>query len=631
MKLIKSYSQLFESKATEAQALKILNNSGIPDAEPLVMKMAAGDSSQNQKNLPITAFIFANMGSPNLESIIEVVNDYEDLLVKKRITPIKIEANSLKIGDLSFNDFLKFSEYIHGEKSKYAPKRSSSVESDFQAEDKPIWSGNGIDIYSGDGVGKCIKYTQGGLTGRSYSFCIGQYGNKMYQTYRDKGVSTFFYIIDKNRFKQNPDGSVNLDDPLHIVVFDAKGQGTVELTDANNTTGSISEYGSDTKGYIEYLQSKDVPVDKLLVNRPKTKEEEEEDDLLSETNPDLQWFVRLPFKYKSSYIGRGHGLTDEQFDYLPKDGELQAQYVNTGLGIPEYQYRKLSNNLKKSYLRKIEQSIEQDPSNVEYYYDLTEDKAREFLKNPDMIYYINFQLFSKEFQLEVLEKYKFNPEKFEPSVVSEFLNADEERAKKIISKRPTDLRFIEKPSEEVQKIAVSQYGGAIRYIKNPSKKIQKIAVSNDGAAIKYIENPSEELQEIAVSEKGGAIQYIENPSEELQKIAVSKSPYAIQYIENPSEELQKIVVSKSAYSIEYIENPSEELQKIAVSYDVSAILLIKNPSEKIQMLAVSNDGAAIKYIKNPTQKVKDYVKSKKNITENLKIHKKILSFFEFHS
>jgi hypothetical protein len=59
-----------------------------------------------------------------------------------------------------------------------------------------------------------------------------------------------------------------------------------------------------------------VPVDELLKNRPKTPEEEREQQLLGRQNTDLEWFIKLPYDYKSKYIGRGHILTDDQFDYL---------------------------------------------------------------------------------------------------------------------------------------------------------------------------------------------------------------------------------------------------------------------------------------------------------------------------
>lgn len=315
MKISEIYNQLLESKASEAQGLKILNNSSISDADSIIRDFASGDKSNNQKNVPIMAYIYST-GYNDIKNIISIVNEYDALESKKRVKPIQITKNGIVMGDKSFNDFIKFSEYIHGETNRYVEKSSggSNVAGDFKAEKKPIWSGNGIDIYDGEGVGKCISYTQGGLTGKAYSFCIGQPGNTMYKSYRDSKTSSFYFIIDRNHFKENEDGNVNLDDPLHIVVFDNT-KGGIELTDANNTTGNIAEYGSDSDAYVKYLKSKGVPVEKL-VNKPKTDQEEKEDELLGKPNNSLEWFMKLPIEYKSAYIGRGYQLTNDQFDYL---------------------------------------------------------------------------------------------------------------------------------------------------------------------------------------------------------------------------------------------------------------------------------------------------------------------------
>jgi hypothetical protein len=257
-----------------------------------------------------------------------------------------------------------------------------------------MWSGNDIDIYDGNSVGKCIEYTQGGLTDKNYGFCIGQPGNRMYKSYRDSKVSSFYFIVDRNR--KNEDNSINLDDPLHIVVFDNTNKG-IELTDANNTTGRISEYGQDVNGYINYLKSKSVPVESL-VNRPKTEQEIYEDDLLGAQNTDLSWFMNLDnpknqnYKkpvlevgqnelnyYKSAYIGRGHLLSDEQFDFLidSKNEDLLSQYVNTGIKLPEYQIKKLSNQDRKSYFRRrTRQRIDAYEFNL-----MSKDEKESFINN----------------------------------------------------------------------------------------------------------------------------------------------------------------------------------------------------------------------------------------------------------
>lgn len=318
MKLFEVFNSLLESKASEAQGLKTLKNAKVEGSENIIQQFVSGDKSQNQKNIPIMAYIYAS-GYNDIKNIIDIVNEYNELETKKRVKPIQLTKNGIVMGDKTFTDFIRFSEYIHGESNKYAkkPEGGSNISNDFKSEKKPIWSGNGIDIYEGDNVGKCISYTQGGLTGRGYSFCIGQPGNTMYKSYRDDKTSTFYFIVDKNHFKENEDGTVNLDDPLHIVVFDNTEHG-IELTDANNNTGRIAEYDRDVDGYVEYLESKGVPVEKM-VNKPKTDQEKYEDELLGQQNDSLEWFMKLPIEYKSAYIGRGHRLTNDQFDYLIGD------------------------------------------------------------------------------------------------------------------------------------------------------------------------------------------------------------------------------------------------------------------------------------------------------------------------
>ena len=317
MRLLEIYTSLLESKATEMQGLSMLRKAGIENADAIISDMAGSDTSQNQKNIPIMCYIYVNW-EKNIKTIIDVVNEYDELEKLRKVKPIQMNKSGLIMGDEVYNNFLKFAEEIHGKINdiRRSGQIQASVAADFHSEKKPIWSDNGIDIYDGLGVGKCISYTTGGLTGRGYDFCIGQPGNTMYQSYRDSKTSTFYYIVDRNHFEKNDDGSVKLDDPLHIVVFDYTKYG-IELTDANNSTGNIADpFGRDANKYVEYLMSKGVPVEKMLKHQPKTGEEEKEQALLGQRNTDLEWFAKLPIDYKSKYIGRGHLLTNDQFDYL---------------------------------------------------------------------------------------------------------------------------------------------------------------------------------------------------------------------------------------------------------------------------------------------------------------------------
>lgn len=325
---------LFESKQTEQQAINILQKGGVSseEAQSLVNQFKGFDNSQNQKNLPIIATSYLQHN--NINDLRSVFKSVGELMNQGKIKQPQYTKKGYIVGDKIFNDWLKFSEYIHGLEHMSKGRKELEGEINVQTKEKPIWEGNGIKIYDGNDVGRCIKYTTGGLTGQRYGFCIGQPANTMWQSYRDTKTSTFYYIVDENR---------NLNDPLHIVVLDYTENG-IELTDANNTTGNIAEYGEDVSGYLSYLRSKDVPVDKIFVNVPKTPEEEEDARKLGQRSPDLDWFKDLSYKEKSKYIGRGHLLSDEQFKYLwqfknDKGGfKLLHQYLDTGQPIPEDQF-----------------------------------------------------------------------------------------------------------------------------------------------------------------------------------------------------------------------------------------------------------------------------------------------------
>ena len=98
--------------------------------------------------------------------------------------------------------------------------------------------------------------------------------------------------------------------------------------------------------YLKYLKSKGVPIN-IFVNKEKTPDEEAEQEKLGSGNPDLNWFKKLSYEEKSKYVGRGHLLSDEQFNYLwdfknDKGGyHLLHQYVDTGQAIPEEQFNVL--------------------------------------------------------------------------------------------------------------------------------------------------------------------------------------------------------------------------------------------------------------------------------------------------
>lgn len=312
MKHLKYYIQIFESINTEKEANIIIKNKKL---DPSILdKLKAIDTSINQINLPAMAFFWNN----NEDDIKSTFDIYNKLLKVKKINPFTIKDKGTKftIDTETFYDIIKFREWLDSKESKKSVGEKGTI--NFDSKETPIWEGNNIEIYDGNTIEQCIRYTgagqQGGtLTGKPYSFCIGLYIPKnMWQTYRDNYISTFYFIIDKNR---------NFEDPLHIVVYDHQENGIL-LTDENNKTGNIAEYKSNAEGYKKYLISKGVPVNTLLINKPKNKQEIEDEKILKNENENLEWYKNLPIEYRSRYVGRGHILTDEQFDWLMNNQDI---------------------------------------------------------------------------------------------------------------------------------------------------------------------------------------------------------------------------------------------------------------------------------------------------------------------
>lgn len=344
--LTEIFDLLSESKQTEQQAITILKRIANIDDTVITQTIDTfrqSDTTKNQALLPIMASALMERAS-NGGQVQSYVNEISTLFASiarmvnenKLQMPTKNSPSGYTIGNKSFPDYLKMAEFIHGVEhmSKGFAEWKGAIQ--VETDESPIWEGNGIKVYDGNDVGKCIHYTTGALTGKHYGFCIGQPANTMWQSYRDTKTSTFYYVVDENR---------DLNDPLHLVVLDNTQYG-IELTDVNNSTGRIAEFGTDVNGYLDYLKSKGIPTDKL-VNKPPTPEEKEEQSKLGYTNEKLDWFKRLSFQEQSKYIGRGHKLSDEQFNYLWNFKNNQGayhllhQYVDTGQALPANQFATL--------------------------------------------------------------------------------------------------------------------------------------------------------------------------------------------------------------------------------------------------------------------------------------------------
>lgn len=80
-----------------------------------------------------------------------------------------------------------------------------------------------------------------------------------------------------------------------------------------------------------------------------------------------------------------------------------------------------------------------------------------------------------------------------------------------------------------------------------SEKEQTAHVRKNPSDIKYIENPSEFIQLLAVNSSAWVIKYIEHPTEAVQNISMVKWPSGIRYIKNPTQEALLIALKSFSF------------------------------------------------------------------------------------
>lgn len=320
------------------------------------------------KLLPLAAYYYRQQ--PNLTILKQDIKDYADLVKLNKMQVITVN-DDLTISN-EFKDYLYWTEIIHGKQAEDRTINAPIPQGDLEDQELIAESPDGkIKVYKANSVNQCI------ILGKGESFCISQPANTMFQSYRDTKVSTFYFVYDNTRT-----------DDLAIVVVDATDYG-IELTDRKNYTASTMQdpysnipkrIQSNPEIYFKYLQQHGIDTS-IFVNIPKNKEEAAEQKKLGKQNPDLQWFGSLTPEEKSKYIGRGHALSNKQFDYLydNKFMLLLTQYVRTGRKITDYQLEKVAKvrDLKDKYLhnRLIADQQNNDFSTEEY--ELLSPKQKE--------------------------------------------------------------------------------------------------------------------------------------------------------------------------------------------------------------------------------------------------------------
>ena len=260
----KPWLLLTEAKEEKALTLELAGSQHNYDE---LIKVTPKDNDQ----ILLLAAYYLNQ-SKNLEQTKIDILDYIKLFKAQKMQLITVDLTTKQPAS-PFDNYLHFTQIIHGKQGEEKHKiKYTPTDLDFQNEQPiEVSSDKQIKVYLSNNPQQCI------ILGKGRRFCISQPGNTIWQSYRDRNVSTFYFVYDHTR-----------DDDLSIVVVDATDDYFV-LTDINNTTGKIQNpYDLNKKDtnpqiYLDYLKSKGIDID-VFENIPKTKEEEEEHEKLGKIN-----------------------------------------------------------------------------------------------------------------------------------------------------------------------------------------------------------------------------------------------------------------------------------------------------------------------------------------------------------
>jgi len=189
-----------------------------------------------------------------------------------------------------------------------------------------IYSENGIEIYKGDDVHKCISYNPvSGVTGRKkYGWCVTQVGNTNYDYYRFRDAApTFYFIFDRSK-DSSPEHSPFVDkwhafviqvtaDQKTYIVTDAENRGDIPTKPEEGWEGIARIVPADTWAKIKNLKDYFKPISLSSPERARK--------LASGKNLSLQEFKELSQDEKILYVqgkAQKNQLTPEILKILPQ-------------------------------------------------------------------------------------------------------------------------------------------------------------------------------------------------------------------------------------------------------------------------------------------------------------------------
>lgn len=327
-------------------------------------------------------------------------------------------------------------------------KISDDEENIAETDADKIYDKNGIEIYKGDDINKCIRYnpTDSKSKTKYYGWCVSQPGNTNYDYYRFRDTSpTFYFVFDREKTSEKK--SSGFVDPWHAFVLQVnKDNESYVITNANNRGDESVDSWSNIKKIVppetwnkikdlkEYFKS--IPLSgvergrkfasgkNLSLDEFKELNQEEKIQYIqgkASKNQISDEILKILPKYKISYEGRTTTLANvaidsgQKFDYDSlKDHESLAKryaifrFRHTDYGedpIPLPFIKFLDNEAKQKYFKRFEEdylnySLTKKFFGDEILIDFINKKSKEFeYIQPEYIKYISDNNIKKIYEL----------------------------------------------------------------------------------------------------------------------------------------------------------------------------------------------------------------------------------------
>jgi hypothetical protein len=279
-----------------------------------------------------------------------------------------------------------------------------------------VYDKNGIEIYKGDDVHKCISYNPVEADQRKkYGWCVTQVGNTNYDYYRFGEKSpTFYFVFDRSKPSSGPRG--NFDDQWHAFVVQVNADGrSYTVTGADNRGDTKANSWEDiskivpsgTWNKIKDLKDYFKPIALSGVERGRK--------FASGKNLTLDEFKELTQDEKILYIqGKAskNQISSDILAILPKykinlEGRsttLANVAIDSGQKIP-YSSLKDNEQLAKRYaiFRFRHTNYSKDPIPLPYVKYLDEEAKKKYAQTFDE--YLTYEYLDKFFGEKVTEEY----------------------------------------------------------------------------------------------------------------------------------------------------------------------------------------------------------------------------------